>query len=66
MMFSSVGKLKVLVPFALALSIAIARADFVETFSNGSDDGDWHLTNNPDRLLVIEPTAKHCLAGFPH
>ena len=57
MMFSSVGKLKVLVPFALALSIAIARADFVETFSNGSDDGDWHLTNNPDRLLQIEASG---------
>ena len=57
MVFSSVGKLKVLVPFALALSIAIARADFVETFSNGSDDGDWHLTNNPDRLLQIEASG---------
>ena len=57
MMFSHVAKLKLLVPFALTLSIAIARANFVETFSNGSDDGDWHLTNNPDRLLQIEPSG---------
>lgn len=54
MRLSHVGKLSLLVPFALAMSIAIARANFVETFSNGSDDGDWHLTNNPDRLLQIE------------
>jgi hypothetical protein len=31
MVFSPVGKLKLLVPFGLALSIAIARADFVAT-----------------------------------
>jgi hypothetical protein len=57
MVLSLVGKLKLLVPFGLALSIVIARADFVETFSNGSDDGDWHLTNNPDRLLQIEASG---------
>jgi hypothetical protein len=57
MMFSHVRKLSLLLPFGLALSIAIARANFVETFSNGSDDGDWHLTNNPDRLLQIEPSG---------
>ena len=54
MVFSHVGKLRLMVPLALALSIATARANFVETFSNGSDDGNWHLTDNPDRLLQIE------------
>jgi hypothetical protein len=53
-MFSRVGRLKLLVPLALALSIAIAHANFAETFNHGSDDGDWHLTDNPDRLLQIE------------
>jgi hypothetical protein len=43
----------------VSLSAARARADFTETFSNGSDDGDWHLTNDPDRLLVIEPKGGH-------
>ena len=37
MMFSRVGRLKLLVPVVLALSIAIAHANFVETFSNGSN-----------------------------
>ncbi len=55
--FSLAGKRKLLVPLALALSMAIARAHFVETFSNGSDDGDWHLTDNPDRLLQIEASG---------
>ena len=32
-MFSLVGKLKLLVPFGLALSITMARANFVESFS---------------------------------
>lgn len=43
--------------FILSFSAAVARADFIETFSNRSNDGNWHLTNNPDRLLVIEPTG---------
>jgi hypothetical protein len=40
--------------FALPFSIAMAHAGFVETFTNGSDDGDWHLINDPNRLLQIE------------
>jgi len=52
MSFSNIRKLQVVVAFALPL--AIAQADFIETFSNGSDDGNWHLTENPDRLLQIE------------
>jgi len=43
----------------VSFTVASARADFTETFSNGSDDGDWHLTNNPDRLLVIELKGGH-------
>lgn len=43
----------------VSLSAAPARADFTETFSNGGDDGDWHLTNNPDRLLVIALKGGH-------
>jgi hypothetical protein len=57
MTLSPVSKLKLLVPLALALFIATARANFVETFSNGSDDGNWHLTDNPDRLLQIEASG---------
>ena len=59
MMFSATRKVTLLMPFALACSIAIARANFVETFSDGSDDGDWHLTDNPDRLLRIEASGGH-------
>ena len=44
-----------LVILLVTLSGLMANADFIETFSNGSDDGDWHLTDNPDRLLRIEP-----------
>src|SRR5215472_6788930 len=40
-------------------AVAPARADFTETFSNGSDDGYWHLTSDPDRLLVIELNGGH-------
>ena len=47
--------------FSLALTaclgLASARAGFVETFDNGGDDGDWHLSSNPNELLVIEPTG---------
>jgi hypothetical protein len=32
---------------ALVLSVPTMRAGFVETFENGSDNGDWHLTTNP-------------------
>ncbi len=39
------------------LVLPMARAGFVETFENGSDDGDWHLTSDPGRLLVIEPAG---------
>ena len=44
-----------LIPFLFALAIPTMRAGFVETFDNGSDNGDWHLTSDPGRLLVIEP-----------
>jgi hypothetical protein len=36
------------------LALSAADAAFVETFDNGSDNGDWHLTDDPTRLLVIE------------
>ncbi len=36
------------------LGVATSQA-IVETFDNGSDDGDWHLSSNPNELLVIEP-----------
>ena len=38
------------------LGVATSQA-IVETFDNGSDDGDWHLSSNPNELLVIEPTG---------
>jgi len=34
------------------LFISTTRAGFVETFDNGSNNGDWHLTTNPP---TIEP-----------
>ena len=43
----------------VSFSAASARADFTETFSNGSDDGDWHLTSDPNRLLMIELKGGH-------
>jgi hypothetical protein len=43
----------------VCFTVVPARADFTETFSNGSDDGDWHLTSDPDRLLVIELKGGH-------
>jgi hypothetical protein len=39
------------IPLLLLLAIP-ARAGFVETFDNGSNNGDWHLTVNP---ATIEP-----------
>lgn len=57
MMLSDIAKLKMLSLLVFALPMAVARANFVETFSNGSDDGDWHLTDNPDRLLQIEASG---------
>ncbi len=32
-------------------------ADIIETFDNGSDNGDWQLTSNPIRTLGIQPTG---------
>jgi hypothetical protein len=32
-------------------------ANVVETFSHGSNDGDWQLTTNPIRTLTIEPSG---------
>jgi hypothetical protein len=37
-------------PLIALLATATAHAGFVETFENGSDDGDWHLTVNPPTL----------------
>ncbi|HEY3661713.1 MAG TPA: hypothetical protein VGL24_01005 [Chthoniobacterales bacterium] len=34
----------------LLLSLTTVRAGFVETFDNGSNNGDWHLTVNPAML----------------
>ncbi|MGI8955573.1 MAG: hypothetical protein ACR2II_01500 [Chthoniobacterales bacterium] len=36
----------------LLLSLSPVRAGFVETFDNGSNNGDWHLTVNP---ATIQP-----------
>lgn len=44
-------------PLILLLSVSAASGSFIETFSNGSNDGNWQLTNNPERLLQIEPTG---------
>jgi hypothetical protein len=42
---------------ACAFVSPAAFADIVETFDNGSDNGDWHLTSNTGRFLNIEPTG---------
>jgi hypothetical protein len=34
-----------------------AAADIIETFDNGSDNGDWHLTSNPLWTLGIQPSG---------
>lgn len=39
------------------LAASSSLAAIVETFDNGSDNGDWHLTSDPGRLLVIEPSG---------
>jgi hypothetical protein len=44
-----------IIPLLLLVGLPTLRAGFVETFDNGSDNGDWHLTTNPAELLVIEP-----------
>lgn len=41
-----------ILPLLALLAIARARAGFVETFENASDEGDWHLTVNPP---TVEP-----------
>ena len=38
----------------LASSVQIAHGKFIETLSNGSDDGNWHSTSDSNRLLQIE------------
>lgn len=43
-----------LLPLVLLLSASGAAASFIETFGNGSNDGNWRLTDNPARLLQIE------------
>ena len=46
--------------FVMLLSICCvcsAKATTIETFDNGSNNGDWRLTTNPDRLLQIEPNG---------
>ena len=41
------------IPLLLLLAVP-ARAGFVETFDNGSNNGDWHPTVNP---ATIEPNG---------
>jgi len=41
-----------LIPLLVVFAIPTMRAGFVETFDNGSNNGDWHLTVNP---ATIEP-----------
>src|ERR1044071_1697417 len=41
-----------IIPFLFLVAAFPARAGFVETFDNGSNEGDWHLTVNP---ATIEP-----------
>ena len=53
--FRHTAGLWLLVPAFLMLALPTMRAGFVETFDNGSDNGDWHLSSNPGELLVIEP-----------
>ncbi len=36
-----------LFPAALFVAFSTAQAGFVETFDDGSNNGDWHLTTNP-------------------
>ena len=60
-----------LLPLLCALVIPTLRAGFVETFDNGSNNGDWHLTTNP---ATIEPDggnpgplpARHRRRRGPH
>jgi hypothetical protein len=44
-----------LLPLLFLLAVPIVRAAFVETFENGSNDGDWRLTTGTDP--VIEPSG---------
>ena len=38
------------------LLLGVATCDaFVENFNHDNDEGDWHLSTNPNELLVIEP-----------
>jgi len=50
-------QLHVAVLFLLVSVGGNALADFTETFDNGSDDGNWHLTSDTSRLLQIEPSG---------
>jgi hypothetical protein len=47
-------KIVVLLAFHCA---CFAHADVVETFDNGSNNGDWRLTSNADRLRQIETSG---------
>ncbi len=51
------GRLYLAVPFLLLSVGGSALADFTETFDNGSDDGNWHLTGDPSRPLQIQPSG---------
>ena len=46
-----------LLPLLLLLAAPASRGAIVETFEDGSDTGDWRLTSDPGRLLVIEPSG---------
>lgn len=41
---------------ALVLAAPV-RADVIDTFDNAANQGTWRLTDNPNRLLVIEETG---------
>ncbi len=45
--------------FSLAIAVTALSScpAHNEGFENGSDDGDWHLSSNPNELLTIEPTG---------
>ncbi len=45
-----------LIPLLFLLAIPASHAGFVETFDNGSNDGDWHLTTAPP---ATEPDGGH-------
>src|SRR5947207_11193748 len=52
---STSSRLWQLLAIVFLLVVPAVRAAFVETFDNGSNDGDWRLTTSTDP--VIEPSG---------